>query len=42
MNNWLESFAYRINIGWLVFAVAAAISVHCRNMHGELSNRKKR
>jgi putative ABC transport system permease protein len=23
MNNWLEDFAYRVNIGWLVFAVAA-------------------
>jgi putative ABC transport system permease protein len=25
MNNWLESFAYRINIGWLVFIIAAVI-----------------
>lgn len=25
MNNWLESFAYRINIGWLVFVIAALI-----------------
>jgi len=25
MDNWLESFAYRINIGWIVFAAAALI-----------------
>ena len=24
MNNWLEDFAYRINIGWWVFVIAAA------------------
>lgn len=26
MNNWLEDFAYRVNIHWWVFAAAAAIS----------------
>jgi putative ABC transport system permease protein len=24
MNNWLEDFSYRVNIGWWVFGIAAA------------------
>jgi putative ABC transport system permease protein len=27
MNSWLQGFAYRINIGWLVFAVSGLLSV---------------
>jgi len=27
MNNWLQGFAYRINIGWWVFAVAAIVAL---------------
>jgi putative ABC transport system permease protein len=27
MNRWLEDFAYRINISWLVFLVAGIISI---------------
>jgi putative ABC transport system permease protein len=27
MNKWLQNFAYRINIGWLVFAMAGAIAI---------------
>ena len=27
MNNWLEDFAYRINISWLVFAVTAILAL---------------
>jgi putative ABC transport system permease protein len=27
MNKWLEDFAYRISIGWVVFALAAGIVV---------------
>jgi len=27
MNKWLEDYAYRINIGWWVFAVAGLIAV---------------
>ncbi len=27
MQNWLESFAYRIEINWLVFVVAAAVAI---------------
>jgi len=24
MNKWLQSFAYRVDLGWIVFVVAAA------------------
>ena len=27
MNKWLQNFAYRINIGWWVFALAGAIAL---------------
>lgn len=27
MNNWLDSFAYRINVNWMVFLLAAVITV---------------
>ena len=27
MNNWLENFAYRIQISWVVFALAALIAI---------------
>ncbi|HVE62067.1 MAG TPA: FtsX-like permease family protein, partial [Chitinophagaceae bacterium] len=27
MNNWLHDFAYRINIGWWVFAIAGSLAV---------------
>jgi ABC-type antimicrobial peptide transport system permease subunit len=27
MNNWLQDYAYRINIGWWVFAIAGIITV---------------
>jgi putative ABC transport system permease protein len=27
MNNWLEDFPYRINIGWWVFGIAAAAAL---------------
>jgi putative ABC transport system permease protein len=27
MNNWLQEFAYRINIGWWVFAIAGAAAL---------------
>ena len=27
MNTWLQSFAYRVNIGWWIFAIAGAITV---------------
>ena len=27
MSNWLEGFAYRINIGWMVFVFAGAIAL---------------
>ena len=27
MNNWLESFSYRIEVGWYIFALSASISV---------------
>jgi putative ABC transport system permease protein len=27
MNKWLEDFAYKINIGWWVFAVAGLVTV---------------
>lgn len=27
MNKWLQDFAYRTNIGWLVFAIAAALAL---------------
>jgi putative ABC transport system permease protein len=27
MHNWLRDFAYHINIGWTVFAVAAVMAV---------------
>ena len=27
MNKWLESFAYRINISWLVFAIAGLLTI---------------
>lgn len=27
MNNWLEAFSYRINIGWYIFALAGSITV---------------
>ena len=26
MNNWLKDFAYKVNIGWLVFAVAGLLA----------------
>jgi putative ABC transport system permease protein len=27
MNNWLQDFAYRININWLIFLVATVLSL---------------
>jgi putative ABC transport system permease protein len=27
MNNWLQDFAYRINIGWWVFVIAGAVAI---------------
>jgi putative ABC transport system permease protein len=27
MNKWLQDFAYRVNIGWWVFAVAGIIAL---------------
>ena len=27
MNKWLQDFAYRTNIGWMVFAVTAGIAL---------------
>lgn len=45
MNNWLEDFAYRIHIGWWIFAVAgftglliALITVSIRAMKAALAN----
>ncbi|HEV3325535.1 MAG TPA: FtsX-like permease family protein, partial [Puia sp.] len=26
MNNWLQEFAYRIHIGWWIFAIAGALA----------------
>jgi putative ABC transport system permease protein len=26
MNKWLQDFAYKVNIGWMVFAITAAIA----------------
>jgi hypothetical protein len=27
MHNWLQNYTYRINIGWLVFAITGAVSL---------------
>jgi len=27
INNWLQDFAYRINIGWWMFAIAGIIAI---------------
>ena len=27
MNKWLQNFAYRVNIGWIVFVLAALVTV---------------
>jgi putative ABC transport system permease protein len=27
MHKWLEEFAYRINIGWTVFALAGSVAI---------------
>jgi len=27
MNKWLQNFAYRVNIGWIVFVLAASVTM---------------
>ena len=27
MNKWLQNFAYRVNIGWIVFVLAAFVTM---------------
>jgi hypothetical protein len=41
MSMWLQSFAYRINISWWIFALAGLLTIAIRNDHREFPGKIK-